>query len=442
MGNRTKKLKPFFIRCLSAILVLIWGTTLSVGQIPSEQNNRVSIAFFPEGGKLITGESCVIGFKATTAKGEPIAVRCNIVDDKKNIYGEAMAFHEGRGSFEIIPEEGYQYFLTYTMDSVEQSFPLPTHTPKGLALRLNQHPQGFQFEMANHAAAMEEQPASIIGEMNGRTVFKIEVPMGKQNFRGVISTTSASILSGIMKVAVLNKENKAIADRLVFVHRPIEKLQVTKIDALILEANWYVQTTEDSAKKALDLQMLTHDFKPGLIQLLSGNAPMVLDSIKSMNEVVLRGKKRSATEEMNDFYSKGFFSSGETRILDLVNGPDKIVHENIFEFLKFKVPGLLVVDPNYENSGMPSLDPFDDPSGYRIYYRQQPTISSLGNAPMAIYLNEVQISPTVLATVPANDIVLIKVFSNFALAPGGGAGGALAIYTKKPNEKKPYRFER
>jgi hypothetical protein len=193
-----------------------------------------------------------------------------------------------------------------------------------------------------------------------------------------------------------------------------------------------------NALPAMDfyMQMLTRDFKPGLIQLLSGNAPMVMDSIKSMNEVVVRSKKRSATEEMNDFYTKGFFSSGETKILDLVNGPYKIAHENIFEFLKFKVPGLLVVDPNYENSPMPSLDPFDDASGYRIYYRQQATISSLGNAPMAIYLNEVQISPTVLATVPANDIVMIKVFSNFAMAPGGGAGGALAIYTKKPNPKK------
>jgi len=66
------------------------------------------IAFSPEGGKLITGESCVVGFKSTNEKGEPLAVRCKIVDDKKNIYGEAIAFHEGRGSFEMIPEEGYQ----------------------------------------------------------------------------------------------------------------------------------------------------------------------------------------------------------------------------------------------------------------------------------------------------------------------------------------------
>lgn len=423
-------MKGFFIRGLITIMLLIWGASLSA------QNNLMGIAFFPEGGKLITGESCVIGFKAISAKGEPLAIRFKIVDDKKNIYGEASTFHEGRGSFEIIPEEGYQYFLTCKTDSAAQSFPLPTHTAKGLALKLSQHPQGFQFELANHAEAMEEQPASIIGAMNGRTVFRVEVPNGKPYFRGLISTASASILSGIMKVLVLNKENKAISERLVFVHRPIEKLQVTKIDALLLEANWYVQTTEDSAKQALDLQMLTHDFKPGLIQLLSGNAPMVMDSIKSMNEVVVRSKKKSATEELNDFYSKGFFSSGETKIIDLVNGPDKIVHENIIEFLKFKVPGLSVVDPNYENAPMPSMDPFDDPSGYRIYYRQQATISSLGNAPMAIYLNEVQISPTVLATVPANDIVLIKVFSNFAMAPGGGAGGALAIYTKKPNPKK------
>lgn len=26
--------------------------------------------------------------------------------------------------------------------------------------------------------------------------------------------------------------------------------------------------------------------------------------------------------------------------------------------------------------------------------------------------------------------------------PGGGAGGALAMYTKRPDEKKAYRFER
>lgn len=423
-------MKRFFTRGLITIMLLIWGASLSA------QNNGISIAFFPEGGKLITGESCVIGFKAMTAKGEPLAIRFKIVDDKKNIYGEASTFHEGRGSFEIIPEEGYQYFLTCKTDSAEQSFPLPTHTAKGLALKLSQHPQGFQFELANHAEAMEEQPASIIGAMNGRTVFRVEVPNGKPYFRGLISTVSTSILSGIMNVLVLNKENKVLSERPVFVYRPIEKLQVTKIDALLLEANWYVQTTEDSAKQALDLQMLTRDFKPGLIQLLSGNAPMVMDSIKSMSEVVVRSKKKSPIEELNDFYSKGFFSSGETKIIDLVNGPDKIVHENIIEFLKFKLPGLSVVDPNYENAPMPSMDPFDDPSGYRIYFRQQATISSLGNAPMAIYLNEVQISPTVLATVPANDIVLIKVFSNFAMAPGGGAGGALAIYTKKPNPKK------
>jgi len=60
---------------------------------------------------------------------------------------------------------------------------------------------------------------------------------------------------------------------------------------------------------------------------------------------------------MNDIYSKGFFSTGETRIIDLVNGPDKIVHENIIEFLKFKVPGLSVVDPNYENSPIAKLGP-------------------------------------------------------------------------------------
>ena len=163
--------------------------------------------------------------------------------------------------------------------------------------------------------------------------------------------------------------------------------------------------------------------------------PGMFDTAKLLKEVVVNARKKTPTQRLNEQYSTGFFSDGETRLLDLVNGPDPLVQQNIFDYLKFRVPGLMVADPNYEVASTPGLgdDPFNDPGGYRLFYRQQPTISSMGNIPMVIYLNEVQTSPSVIATIPANQIVLIKVFSSFAPAPGGGAGGALAIYTKDPS---------
>ena len=163
--------------------------------------------------------------------------------------------------------------------------------------------------------------------------------------------------------------------------------------------------------------------------------PGMFDTAKLLKEVVVNARKKTPTQRLNEQYSTGFFSEGETRLLDLVNGPDPLVQQNIFDYLKFRVAGLTVAEPNYEVASTPGLgdDPFNDPNGYRLFYRQQPTISSMGGIPMAIYLNEVQTSPSVIATIPANQIVLIKIFSSFAPAPGGGAGGAMAIYTKDPS---------
>ena len=50
---------------------------------------------------------------------------------------------------------------------------------------------------------------------------------------------------------------------------------------------------------------------------------------------------------------------------------------------------------------------------------------------MILYLNEIETDAGVIATIPGNQIAMVKVFSSFAGASGNGAGGVLAIYTKK-----------
>ena len=57
-----------------------------------------------------------------------------------------------------------------------------------------------------------------------------------------------------------------------------------------------------------------------------------------------------------------------------------------------------------------------------------------GSIPMILYLNEMLADAQMIATIPANQISMIKVFSSFAGAQGNGAGGVLAIYTKKGND--------
>lgn len=135
-----------------------------------------------------------------------------------------------------------------------------------------------------------------------------------------------------------------------------------------------------------------------------------------LEEVTLNVKKKTPTEILDETYTRGMFSGQAGRTYDLVNTDEFIPDGNIFDYLLPRVPGLDVAVDGFE---------------YKVYYRQGPTASSLGSIPMTIYLNEIETDPTVVATLPASEIALVKVYSTFTAASGAGAGGVLAIYTRK-----------
>ena len=145
------------------------------------------------------------------------------------------------------------------------------------------------------------------------------------------------------------------------------------------------------------------------------------DAIAKANGVMLKGitlkvKKKSLLEEMEEKYVNGMFSGDANKTIDLVNSQEADVYQNIFDYLQLKVPGLSVTNEGFD---------------YSIYYRQGASISSMGNIPMILYLNEIETDAGVIATIPGSEVAMVKVFSSFAGATGNGAGGVLAIYTKK-----------
>ena len=57
---------------------------------------------------------------------------------------------------------------------------------------------------------------------------------------------------------------------------------------------------------------------------------------------------------------------------------------------------------------------------------------------MTLYLDEMQVDGRLLATIPASQVAMIKVYSSFFGAEGNGVGGVLAVYTKKGAEFSGY----
>lgn len=148
---------------------------------------------------------------------------------------------------------------------------------------------------------------------------------------------------------------------------------------------------------------------------------MDYDAILKENGQMLEGvtikvQKKTPAEIIDEKYTTGMFSGDAVKFIDLVNSDEALTYQNIFDYLQFRVNGLQV-----------STDGVD----YTITYRQSPSMSSMGNIPMVLYLDEIETDASVIATIPANQIALVKVYNSFAASTGNGAGGVLSIYTKK-----------
>jgi hypothetical protein len=136
---------------------------------------------------------------------------------------------------------------------------------------------------------------------------------------------------------------------------------------------------------------------------------------KLLKGVTLKVKKKTPVQELEERYASGLFSGLSEKTIDLVNTNEKIFQSNIFDYIQGRIAGIKVVRNGF---------------GYNLYYRNR--FSLFGDPiPMMLYLDEMQTDSRLISTIPANQVSMIKVYSSFVGAEGNGAGGVLAIYTKK-----------
>ncbi len=132
-----------------------------------------------------------------------------------------------------------------------------------------------------------------------------------------------------------------------------------------------------------------------------------------LQNVTVKTKVKSRAQELEDKYANGLFKGGDGYSFDLTENPVSGGYD-IFSYLQGKVAGLQI-------SGIGS----------------NATLSWRGSA-TSLFLNEIPGDASMLSSVNINDIAYIKVIRPpFMGSFGGGAGGAIAVYTKKGNDVKP-----
>ena len=108
------------------------GTEPGRPKLPrSERPDELNVAFFPEGGHLISGVPCRVAFKATDEHGLGIDVD-SIVDAEGRII-DVPLIHNGMGAFDITTATGGEE-LTFYAGDLKHRFSLPVSEATGVAL--------------------------------------------------------------------------------------------------------------------------------------------------------------------------------------------------------------------------------------------------------------------------------------------------------------------
>lgn len=136
----------------------------------------------------------------------------------------------------------------------------------------------------------------------------------------------------------------------------------------------------------------------------------------TLEDVVVKTRVKSPMQLLDEKYASPLFSSMDAYQFDVVNDPFGRSSTSVFQYLQGKVAGLTITAAG---SGAPG---------------GSPSVSWRGGTP-AFFLNEFQTDVSNLNTISMSDVAYIKVLRPpFIGAVGGGANGAIAIYTRKGND--------
>ncbi|MEO6868352.1 MAG: hypothetical protein ABI168_01830 [Ginsengibacter sp.] len=133
---------------------------------------------------------------------------------------------------------------------------------------------------------------------------------------------------------------------------------------------------------------------------------------KILQTVTIEKKTKSPLQIMDEKYTSGLFSGGDSYQFDMVNDPFAKSAYSIFNYLQGKVAGL-------------QINTTTNP----------PTLDWRGGTPL-IYLNEIQSSADMITNIPVSDIAYIKIMRPPFMGGAGGSSGAISIYTRRGGDQQ------
>ena len=141
------------------------------------------------------------------------------------------------------------------------------------------------------------------------------------------------------------------------------------------------------------------------------------NELKSLDTVTVKSKPKTKLQEMERQYTRGFFQTTEgAASINVLDDPSASGMDNLVDYIRMKYPVIQLTN-----------------KGKKSFVWGSAVTSILGGQTATeLYLDEMPVDVESILNMRMNDIAYIKLFRPpFAFAKQGGAGGAIAIYSRR-----------
>lgn len=185
-----------------------------IGEQGNQEDNNLQ--FFPESGRLVSGNPTKIGFKALRADGLGIGVRGHLADQSGKHVAEFESEYAGIGSFSFTPQAGQRYTAQVTYaDGSQAQVDFPDVTPVGYALTVNNDADKEIFvQVFASEELVQGQEVMLLLQRNAYVFYATKGKLAKN--KAVFSVPRENIPAGVVQLTLFSPEMEPLAERTIF----------------------------------------------------------------------------------------------------------------------------------------------------------------------------------------------------------------------------------
>ncbi|MBT8222232.1 MAG: hypothetical protein KJN96_03585, partial [Eudoraea sp.] len=184
------------------------------------------VAFFPEGGKLLSGISNRLVIYGTTSAGKAVPFEAAITDVAQNVTFPVSAYAAGMGQVTFTPMADNTYVLRLK-DGRE--FPLPQVRKAGYTLKINNLDPQQVFVQSEKQGINAMERIFVQGWINDKPCFESELSYNEQGI-AKLEVSKSGLSSGMVNFRLANENGLVLAERPVWITAPDQlKIQIDKM---------------------------------------------------------------------------------------------------------------------------------------------------------------------------------------------------------------------